>query len=414
MAGYDFCFRNGLLRSHESGMPTQRDIEVEFWTSPAVVPAPPLTKLLFQYLLNGPQTNYIGIYRFSVETCRQDTGLTAAEIEAGIEFGSRPQAHDGDPFLVFDQVTGLMWVLKRLAHTFPKSKPNEKQLKGIRKMLDQLPRCPLLKRACDRYRELGDAFASVADRIPDRGIDTPMHTPIDRGITAERNHVLACSEIPLSIPLSIPLPIGSSHSGIELENQLETKPGIGSGSGPLPPVPVPLSPKAQRSPSVVSPTGPASPDGVQPPAGSSDRSDKGGPEAAKAKDGSNPKALTVVLTPTQTARARKLDASIKALPRKVRDFQLWAFLQKCVSQGLPADEALKILHGMQERWDRIVDPWAYAAEVLRKEYRDYTIDLKLQLHERTKREPARIGQILADAQHKAEQPNPPTDEKPWG
>jgi hypothetical protein len=119
-----------------------------------------------------------------------------------------------------------------------------------------------------------------------------------------------------------------------------------------------------------------------------------------------PKALKLVMTHQQAVRAKSLCGSIESLLPKVRPFQPWVFLQRSVNQGLPVDDALQILVGIKGRWDSIEDPWAYAADVLRKEYQQYRIDLELREHEQRKREPARIGEILAQAQRRSE-------EKPW-
>ena len=107
-----------------------------------------------------------------------------------------------------------------------------------------------------------------------------------------------------------------------------------------------------------------------------------------------PKALKLVLTEEQAVRAKILCGSIESLPPKVRKFHPWVFLQKCVSGGLPADDALRILVGIKDRWPEIREVWAYAQEVLKREYQQYRIDLELKEHEERKREPARIGEIL--------------------
>lgn len=107
-----------------------------------------------------------------------------------------------------------------------------------------------------------------------------------------------------------------------------------------------------------------------------------------------PKALKLVLTDEQAVRAKRLCAAIESLPPKARPFHPWVFLQKCVIQGLPADEAMLMLVRIRDHWPQITSVWAYAQEVLRKEYAQYRIDLALQEHERVKREPTQIGQIM--------------------
>lgn len=123
--------------------------------------------------------------------------------------------------------------------------------------------------------------------------------------------------------------------------------------------------------------------------------------SARSQSNSNGKALKQVLTDEQAIRAKSICQSIEDLPKRPGGFSPWACLQRCVSQGLPADDALKLLLGMRERWAEIRKPWAYAQEVLRREYQEFRIDLELQQHERRKHEPAQLGEILAEASRKA-------------
>jgi hypothetical protein len=310
-------------------MPTQRDIEVEFWTSPAVVPAPPVTKLFFQYLLNGPQTNYIGIYRFSVDTCRRDTGLTDEEIEASVRLGSVPQEHDGDPFLMFDRDTGLIWVVKRLAHTFRDGRvPNAKQLKGIARMLDILPRCTLLHQACQRYRALGEPFASTADKI----------------------------QIPLPIPVSIPLPIGHANSGLELENQPQTN------SEPKPDDPPdPEGPDPVPGPSVLGPCVPGKTRVPDAAAGASgDSSGDGSPPSRK-----------MVLDKVQTGRLALIARDLEQQVKETKDrFNPHECLQRMVNHHLPVDIGIRILLSCRDahRKEPIKNRWAWTQKVLDREF----------------------------------------------
>lgn len=407
-------------------MPTQRQIAVEFWTSRAIRPLSPYAKLLCNYLMTGPQASFIGIYRFSWDQAQDDLGLTMEEISAALELSGRPQVHDGDPFLKYDPETRVLWVVKRAAREFPTGNLSKKQRDGIRRMLDRLPPCAVLLQACDRYRYLGEPFSDYADKL-----SQPRAIPAKE----TRTHV---SGIPLSPECGYPIP-----------KKPDTPP---DSEGPDPEGPDPASGSlligSQKKHAVADPASPGSPDksdqaepdgapadpvtrptqsGQDVPEHGTRRSDQTGapgPSSAQPPHGGketeekatrpeDPKALKVVLTRTQAARARSLCGALESLPRKVRDFHPWAFLQKCISQGLPGDEALKILVGMQDRWSRIVDPWAYAAEVLRREYAQYRIDLQIQAHERTKREPARVGEILAEAQRRAEEPEPSTDEAPW-
>ena len=111
-------------------------------------------------------------------------------------------------------------------------------------------------------------------------------------------------------------------------------------------------------------------------------------------------------------RAKSICSAITSLPAKPRPFQPWAFLQRCVSAGLPVDDALKILCGIKDRWPKIAEVWAYARDVLRREYQQYRIELELESHEKRKREPTRLGAILAEAQHRATHTIPPAPDRP--
>ena len=105
-------------------------------------------------------------------------------------------------------------------------------------------------------------------------------------------------------------------------------------------------------------------------------------------------------------------AGIESLPPKAKDFNAWAFIQRCLNQGLPTEAGISILLQIKQRWVEIREVWAYAQDVLRKEYQQYRIDLAIKEHETLKREPARIGEIMAEAQRKAGTPNA-EGEKPW-
>ena len=153
------------------------------------------------------------------------------------------------------------------------------------------------------------------------------------------------------------------------------------------PVPVPVyrTEKAQ-SPSVVSPPNPDGPAGGEP--------------SARSQIRGNGKALSVVLSKEQAIRAKSICSAITSMPAKPKPFQPWAFLQRSVSAGLPVDDALKILLGIKNRWPKIAEPWAYAQDVLRREYQQYRIELDLEAHEQRKREPTRLDAILAAAQQR--------------
>ena len=354
-------------------MPTQRDIEVEFWTSPAVVSATPATKLFFLYLLCGPQTNYIGIYRFSVETCMRDTGLSRRQVQTAIQFGRRPQETVHDPFLIYTESCGLMFIVKRLSHTFRNGqRPNERQCKGIRRMLEVLPRCDVLKVACERYRELGSPFADMADRIqtdykdntpPDTPPDTPMHTPQDT--PPDR-----------------------------VSTELETQPRAD------PPDPV-LGPRS----SVSGPQKNRKPDAAAGASGDISDTENGKGTGTALKD--------VLDTSELKARADMICGGIEKLPRKVVAFHPWQCLQRMVNGRLPVGIGLKILLELRDRWPKIDHPWKYVQTVLDREHMALHIRLMEAEHQATKNQRPNLQSLGTIMRGIGEQTRePPADPQP--
>ena len=184
-------------------------------------------------------------------------------------------------------------------------------------------------------------------------------------------------------PSAGPVLVGAHQQKSQQQSHLITSPV---------PVPVYRTEKAQ-SPSVVSPPNPDGPAGGHQDGGSQTGSDN---HRGQTKS----KALRVVLTDEQAARAKSICIAITSLPAKPKSFQPWAFLQRSVSAGLPVDDALKILRGIKDRWPKIAEVWAYAQDVLRREYQQHHIELALEAHEQRKREPTRLGAILAEAQQR--------------
>jgi len=136
----------------EAAMPTQRSVATRFWTSPSLRNVSPHTKLLMLYCLTCPRSTFIGFFRFSVDDCIDETGLTKRQIEQSM--------HEAESleFLQWDRETHYVWVCKRVYYEFPKGEISARQQEGIRRILDDAPNSSIKFRLCEKYKGYGKPF----------------------------------------------------------------------------------------------------------------------------------------------------------------------------------------------------------------------------------------------------------------
>jgi hypothetical protein len=380
-------------------MPTQRQIAVEFWTSRAIRPLPSSAKLLCNYAMTGPQATFIGLYRFSWDDAQDDTKLTTEEITEGLRLAALPQAHDGDPFLRYDPDTRVVWVVKRSAREFPTGQLSGKQRQGIRKMIEKLPRCALVREACERYRYLGEPFSEFADKLSQEmgQPDTPLpesgipHTPQPAYPIPEETP-FAETGIPHSPESGYPIPQnpdtpcpksgnGSGSGGSESGGSGSGGTGSGSRLSAL---------GSQKNPAVADASG----------------------DHAKANGTS--KALKDNLDATESARFKAIVRDLDAQTTRDADrFDAWQCAQMMFNGGLPIAIVKQLLlrckaHGEKES---IHCRWAWFNRVLKAEHAELHITLQLQEHERIKHA-APNTEVIGEVLRRMTPPAPPASNEP--
>lgn len=126
-----------------------RKLEVRVWYDEKFSQLNPTEKLIFLYILQGPQTNRIGYFCFSVGECAECLGLTGEGVREGVRGVCQTLSWH------FDQTHRVIL----LPHWFKYNQPGSKDtLKGYLKDFDNLPNTPLYPlfyRAIKQYAPSG-------------------------------------------------------------------------------------------------------------------------------------------------------------------------------------------------------------------------------------------------------------------
>ena len=146
-------------------MPTQRSLATQFWNSPGIITLSKNATLLAAYVKTAPHSNFIGLYVFDWDQCGRETKMKRSEIRNALSECSEPQKHDGSPYLMFDQSTGILWVVKALEYEFPTTNMTDRQREGIRILIERLPRSWIVLEYCKHYAYMGDPFPMLIDRV---------------------------------------------------------------------------------------------------------------------------------------------------------------------------------------------------------------------------------------------------------
>ena len=133
-------------------MPTQRSVATRFWTSNTLRGVSPIARLLMLYCLTCPRSTLIGFFRFSLDDCMDETGLSKRQIEAAMVEAEKAE------FLEWDRHTHYVWVCKRVSYEFPNGKLSDKQLEAVRRILEDAPVSSIKFRLCERYKGYGIPF----------------------------------------------------------------------------------------------------------------------------------------------------------------------------------------------------------------------------------------------------------------
>lgn len=133
-------------------MPTQRSVATRFWTSLSLRLVAPTTRLLMLYCLTCPRSTLIGFFRFSLDDCMDETGLTKKQVLAAMKEAESLE------FLEWDRHTHYVWVCKRVSYEFPNGRLSDKQLTAVRRILEDAPASSIKFRLCERYKGYGIPF----------------------------------------------------------------------------------------------------------------------------------------------------------------------------------------------------------------------------------------------------------------
>lgn len=111
---------------------TSYEVSPRFWSDDLVRTLTPDAKLVMLYLLTGPQSDGIGIFRMYPQVGQEETGLGAGRfLRALHELTTSGKVRwEGDRRVV--------WVVNRLRYRFPKG-ISEPQAKGVIRCLEDLP-----------------------------------------------------------------------------------------------------------------------------------------------------------------------------------------------------------------------------------------------------------------------------------
>ena len=146
-------------------MPTQRSVAIRFWTSLSLRGVSPMTRLVMLYCMTCPRSTFIGFFRFSLDDCMDETGLTRKQIEAAMSDAESLE------FLEWDRHTHYVWVCKRVSYEFPNCKLSDKQLMAVRRILEDAPKSSIKFRLCEAYKGYGipfmDGYGNGTDPYPD-------------------------------------------------------------------------------------------------------------------------------------------------------------------------------------------------------------------------------------------------------
>lgn len=132
-----------------------RKIYARLWTNADFQRLTDGEKVLTLYLLSGPQTNRVGLYRISIGSACEDLRIRAKDFNYRLErvcqaFG-----------WVFDELARVLWIPSWWSFNPPGEKANN--FKGALTDLGEVPDSPLLARFCGNRADIPDALRSLLD-----------------------------------------------------------------------------------------------------------------------------------------------------------------------------------------------------------------------------------------------------------
>jgi hypothetical protein len=124
-----------------------RHIEIRLWVLPAFRALKPEGKLVALYVLSGPPTNSVGLYRFSLAAASEDLGISVPAVRR--QFAAVRAAFGWR----YDADARVIWIPEWLQFNVPQS-PNV--VRGWRTVVAEIPDCPLKVEALDSLRAFID------------------------------------------------------------------------------------------------------------------------------------------------------------------------------------------------------------------------------------------------------------------
>lgn len=124
-----------------------RKLYARLWSDPDFVKLTQLEKLVAIYLLCGPQTNRVGLYRFSLATAKEDMGFDRKG-----RLAAKTAACIGSFKWEFDASASVLWIPSWWSyHTFGE---RENNFRGALTDLAEVPPTDLLPKFCNNLRDL--------------------------------------------------------------------------------------------------------------------------------------------------------------------------------------------------------------------------------------------------------------------
>ena len=140
-----------------------RRLRVRLWLEPAFIRLDEATKLVALYVLTGPQTNAVGLYRLSPGSAAEDLEMPVAQFRRRLETVAKALGWR------FETASGLVWIPEWAEENAPQ---NPNITRSWRSAFDELPESPLKAEAIvatfDFLKSKGEAFAKAfGDPFPE-------------------------------------------------------------------------------------------------------------------------------------------------------------------------------------------------------------------------------------------------------
>lgn len=186
-----------------------RKVYVRIWNNPVFLGMPDALKVMTMYLLTGPQTNRIGLFRLSF-------GAAAETLQINLPQAQKRTREVCKAFgWQFDAFAQVLWIPSWW--TFNPVADNPKNIRGYLTDLNDVPRTPLGRQFCENLSEIPDALhqffqpwitvlsppdqCSIGDTNTDRSTETTTETETCTETETMRRENNAPAVIPPKLPV---------------------------------------------------------------------------------------------------------------------------------------------------------------------------------------------------------------------